>query len=1219
MPLPNILEFIGTNITQRKFQQAMEKLLGFTDELDKRQAAIGNGYYKSYATLAAANADIANIPMGVSVKVMSAENGGEYYKATSGAATLTKSNYDPLTQAKEYTDNRTNYSYEYVNGNKIGDKSARYVNLGINAIYALSSSVNYDSVVIPVREGIVLFIMNDKQDFNVPTKNYTFAFYADNPNTNRVQARIESIVTPEIDVLTGISYRKTTVPMGAKYLILNTRYVSDTINWAVHAGSFSSSYIPGEEIVSKIADSLLASEELAIAKSNAFTTENIKEYVIDPLSEFDSSAFLNNYNLTRAEAIAAVPVKLRKQNLTITYNEVEKLTFINDKISNWNIQRLWLRPTNTIAEGKINHVDDRMLYEGFTIGGSGVLSSEHPLNRSAIIPIHRTYTDGVENKLSVVSQLQPFTNLGFGFLNAVGETISGTYVGGFVNVVSRTIPADAKYIGITLEAYNTSTQVTNGAGNWDIAKKYLTYFPDNSKPIVTNLKNHDGFENFKYGEHQSLIIDKTPTGDQLISPYFKETAKASNGLHIAHFVKKVEFQKGKQDLRKPDGSYRRFSITRIGKQASTGGVYIQVTFENEKGVMVSPDLGTNIIVQPNEDGLVDIEWVSTRIADYFKLRVTIDSTYIPNGNIDFLFENGEIHPKVITKSEKIKGVNNGVQFTQFQQVGVAKTVSNQSQPDPKPVAVTMSMLNGVVSQNVVGSKGEEYQQMAMIASKTAGFAGKANIYVDSKSNYPNNPKISLLRAPSSVDYNLAIAPIAQQNTDVMGKTLSSQYIHPDICYCSQPVGGYKYWMINSVWPNANEQFEDPEVFVSNDGIEWMRVRGFTELESGGIAFKLPEVYWNSNHKTGFMPIPISGSFEFAKETVTEVSDVTSTYLAHDPAISYHNGYVNMYVLYNFGLGSSTRDHKYIICLRTNNGKDWEIVREDGSTMPYNEANSKLLFTKTNGIRNHIKYYYGSGGAGSSRAYAPQIVKVSDSEWYMYVRTNLNSVPTSGYSLSTVRYRGSNPYVFNWDSPEILSKTNNFGGVLWHFGMHYNNGKFYCVFNGYLATSTDGVNFTVLPQRFFWQGMSSDLYKPTLTVGHDGKVKMAYSLQVHTSIPHPYKPQVPYNSVNPERLYHYVKLPVTLVTEFSSLADMEVRATTAVEDAYVDVIIASISQATKSVKFNLVPCARSLIEVTNALDVTYDDEIYVVAHLNARNGGSLEFKGVAATLPNSVLN
>ncbi len=58
-------------------------------------AAKSSGYYKSYATLASANADIANIPFGTSVKVLSATDGGEYYKATSNATMLTKSEYDP--------------------------------------------------------------------------------------------------------------------------------------------------------------------------------------------------------------------------------------------------------------------------------------------------------------------------------------------------------------------------------------------------------------------------------------------------------------------------------------------------------------------------------------------------------------------------------------------------------------------------------------------------------------------------------------------------------------------------------------------------------------------------------------------------------------------------------------------------------------------------------------------------------------------------------------------------------------------------------------------------------------------------------------------------------------------------------------------------------------------------------------------------------------------
>lgn len=55
---------------------------------------------KFYPTLAAANADIANIRP--DVYVITGDNGA-YYKATAGATTLTKSPYDPLTQSKNFT------------------------------------------------------------------------------------------------------------------------------------------------------------------------------------------------------------------------------------------------------------------------------------------------------------------------------------------------------------------------------------------------------------------------------------------------------------------------------------------------------------------------------------------------------------------------------------------------------------------------------------------------------------------------------------------------------------------------------------------------------------------------------------------------------------------------------------------------------------------------------------------------------------------------------------------------------------------------------------------------------------------------------------------------------------------------------------------------------------------------------------------------------------
>lgn len=110
MPLPNILEFAGTNITQRNFQIAQAKLLNFVGELDARQAATSGGYFKSYTDLVAANNDISNIPLGVTVRVNSLANGGDYYKSTENATTLTKSPYDPVGLANNYTDSKLSES-----------------------------------------------------------------------------------------------------------------------------------------------------------------------------------------------------------------------------------------------------------------------------------------------------------------------------------------------------------------------------------------------------------------------------------------------------------------------------------------------------------------------------------------------------------------------------------------------------------------------------------------------------------------------------------------------------------------------------------------------------------------------------------------------------------------------------------------------------------------------------------------------------------------------------------------------------------------------------------------------------------------------------------------------------------------------------------------------------------------------------------------------------
>ncbi|GEM_PF-2503617 len=82
--------------------------------VDNALAGFQSGSFKAYPTLTAANADIGNIALNTKVSVLSATEGGDYYKSSAGATSLTKSAYDPLQQAKNFFLDKTKF-YETTN------------------------------------------------------------------------------------------------------------------------------------------------------------------------------------------------------------------------------------------------------------------------------------------------------------------------------------------------------------------------------------------------------------------------------------------------------------------------------------------------------------------------------------------------------------------------------------------------------------------------------------------------------------------------------------------------------------------------------------------------------------------------------------------------------------------------------------------------------------------------------------------------------------------------------------------------------------------------------------------------------------------------------------------------------------------------------------------------------------------------------------------------
>lgn len=85
---------------------------------------------KYYSTLAAANADIANIALNQSVTIGEEANSGLWEKKTAEATSLTRSPYDPVHLSKKYTDEKTKFVSAY-RGVNIADlstaQSGRYI------------------------------------------------------------------------------------------------------------------------------------------------------------------------------------------------------------------------------------------------------------------------------------------------------------------------------------------------------------------------------------------------------------------------------------------------------------------------------------------------------------------------------------------------------------------------------------------------------------------------------------------------------------------------------------------------------------------------------------------------------------------------------------------------------------------------------------------------------------------------------------------------------------------------------------------------------------------------------------------------------------------------------------------------------------------------------------------------------------------------------------
>lgn len=509
---------------------------------------------------------------------------------------------------------------------------------------------------------------------------------------------------------------------------------------------------------------------------------------------------------------------------------------------------------------------------------------------------------------------------------------------------------------------------------------------------------------------------------------------------------------------------------------------------------------------------------------------------------------------------------------------------------------------------IEGQAGIENASNNLYAQTQSAEKGKKGVYAHLMKFLAGTPTLGTLKPTAFT------IPSGQFDNDGTLASYSSryskaEYAHPNIAYDGTGVAGFKYWMISSILPANNQGdvvWEDEDLFVSNDAKNWQRVRSLYESDKSYTTATLrlpPHSLATANaRKYAFLPCPASGdTIEISVPAdngaiALDRVNITLTGLPwkHDPAILIDGGYV--YTYHSFHLPYVDRDggkNRFIVCVRTNDGINWEVVRTDGSTMLLTEENSRTIFTKDEQGRYNYMYYAYSRGYSN-----PEVIKWGENDYEFYYGQNFE-----------FRVKGTKPYNFDFSTtfPIGPSASGN------HPGLLKSGSTLYLINNNAVYKSTDrGATLTKLPYYPMWLGGVSGIpYKKALCVGDGGKVILVEAQRFHMqqfSMPAENQFSAT-NDANFMSLY-----------EFSSVSAFEGFSQNGLVDAYIDVQLCKVNLTSQKREYFMMP-ALSLKSTTTIVnrplqrlkvcDMNFEqgDTLHMYVTLNSRNGAKIVFGGI----------
>lgn len=495
---------------------------------------------------------------------------------------------------------------------------------------------------------------------------------------------------------------------------------------------------------------------------------------------------------------------------------------------------------------------------------------------------------------------------------------------------------------------------------------------------------------------------------------------------------------------------------------------------------------------------------------------------------------------------------------------------------------------------------------------TIGSTANKSVYVYLMSYFNEIKKLGILKSkPFTVPSGQLDNPDTLPNFNNL--YASYLYVHPSIAYSAVPIGGFKYWMIASILPPMNMNdvvWEDEDIFVSNDAKSWQRIRSMYETDKPYTTSSLrlpPQALATANaRKHAILPCPAKGdTIEISVPadngaiTLNRVNITLNDVLPwkHDPCILMDGGYVYTYHSYHLPYNDRPGGkNRFIVCVRTSDGINWEVVRTDGSTMSLTEASSRTIFTKDEqGRYNYMYYSYNTANSN------PEVIKYSSGDYEFIYGTNFSR-----------RYKGYTPYNFDFTNPYPFNDVGSDN----HPTVFLNGDTLYLLNNQALFYSTNrGQTFTKFGKYPAWfGGLDAYGYKKSVCIGEGGKFILFDAERTRTV--ESKKPEAGGFSETSDinQLFSY---------EYPSVSDFILKAENGITDAYIDLQLVKVNYDTQKRVSRFYP-AISLDTLTtrvnsplqrikvDSLDLDAGDTIFLYVTLNSRHGAVIQFGGIDIT-------